>query len=155
MLEKRDLHRDAESPLLAWSHSGDNQRLWWVVPDKCAEHKIPFARYNDASVTRASEMVNASLACRVLPGRIRTLLRTRPEDVGLRRPGVGSARKPENPSRRRQGNQGRLFANWVCRQGRPQNVFAEQPVDGASVLLGQARRARLGNTCCSDRGDKG
>ena len=21
------------------------------------------------------------------------------------------------------------FANWVCRQGRPQNVFAEQPVD--------------------------
>src|SRR5512132_854039 len=91
-----DLNRDAEGPLLARSHPRDNQRLWGVVPDNCAEHKIPFARYNDASVSRASEMVNASLACRVLPGHIRTLLRTRPEDVGLRRPGVGSARKPEN-----------------------------------------------------------
>src|SRR5512132_3829278 len=62
IIESRDLDGDAESPLLARSHSRDNQRLWRVGADNCAEHKIPFARYDDATVTRASEMVDASLA---------------------------------------------------------------------------------------------
>jgi hypothetical protein len=132
----------------------DNQRLWRVVLDNCAEHQILFTRYDDASVARASEIVDASSACRVLPSRIRTLLRTRPEDVGLGRPGVGSAREPEDPRCRRQGDQGGLFADWVRRQGRPQNTFAEQPADGVSILLGQACRVRLERTCCSDHGDK-